>query len=238
MHGDLPPPPSHRGGGDGETEQERAERARRDEIRADRRRERERDRRLEAAAAGGPPGKKSKLARDADRDVSEKVALGQARVGGGGEAMYDQRLFNQEGGMASGLAAEDAYNLYDKPLFADRGSSLYRPRAAAGGDDDDAGPSARSFKPDKGFAGADYGGGGRDGAAAGPVQFERGGDAEADPFGLDEFIGAVSARRDKPGPLDAVGGGGGMKAAGGGGSYDDYKGGSSRSRVDFQKGKE
>ena len=42
----------------------------RDEIRDERRRERERDRRLEAA------GKKTKLSRDRDRDVSEQIALG------------------------------------------------------------------------------------------------------------------------------------------------------------------
>lgn len=53
-------------------------------------------------------------------------------------------------GMSSGFGADDSYTAYDKPLFADRGSSLYRPRAEA----DEAGEAARSFKPDKGFAGA------------------------------------------------------------------------------------
>ena len=207
--------------------QERAERVRREEIREERRRERERERRLEAKDAHG--GKKSKLTRDRERDVSEKIALGQVRrpllvscshtcimsaqtrkvavvligtcklhhfsedtcslagcnavtdlppmcqvgygfaslkisgplqcqqanVRAGGEAMYDQRLFNQEGGMASGLASEDAYNLYDKPLFADRGSNLYRPKAAQ--DDELYGGSAagaegvrtEKFRPDK-----------------------------------------------------------------------------------------
>lgn len=37
----------------------------------------------------------------------------------------------QEGGMDSGLAADDQYNLYDKPLFTDRGSNLYRPNKGA-----------------------------------------------------------------------------------------------------------
>ncbi len=59
----------------------------------------------------------------------------QAKVTGTGEAMYDQRLFNQEGGMGHGLATDDAYNLYDKPLFADRGTGLHRAKAAA--DDED-----------------------------------------------------------------------------------------------------
>lgn len=64
--------------------------------------------------------------------------------------MYDQRLFNQEGGMASGLASDDTYNLYDKALFADRGNNLYKPKPA--NPDDDAGDADgkdRVFKPDK-----------------------------------------------------------------------------------------
>jgi SNW domain-containing protein 1 len=36
----------------------------------------------------------------------------------------------QDGGMDSGLAADDQYNLYSKPLFADRGSNLHRPNRA------------------------------------------------------------------------------------------------------------
>ncbi len=64
--------------------------------------------------------------------------------------MYDQRLFNQEGGMASGLASDDTYNLYDKALFADRGNNLYKPRNN-NPDDDAADPegNGRTFKPDK-----------------------------------------------------------------------------------------
>ena len=62
-------------------------------CREDRRRERERERRLDARDAHGV--KKSKLTRDRERDISEKIALGQANVRATGEAMYDQRLFNQ-----------------------------------------------------------------------------------------------------------------------------------------------
>ena len=86
-------------------------------------------------------------------------------------------------GVASGLLAEDAYNMYDKPLFADKGSSLYRPKAstedelAAGG----GAAEGRHFKPDRGFAGVDYGAATRGGG--GPVQFEK--DQEEDPFGLE-----------------------------------------------------
>ena len=58
------------------------------------RQEREKERRLEERGHGG---KKSKLTRDRDRDVSELQALGKTNVSSksGGEAMYDQRLFNQ-----------------------------------------------------------------------------------------------------------------------------------------------
>lgn len=42
-------------------------------------------------------GKKSKITRDRDRDVSEQIALGQSNLAssGGGEHAYDQRLFDQ-----------------------------------------------------------------------------------------------------------------------------------------------
>lgn len=71
---------------------------------------------------------------------------------GQGEVMYDQRLFNQEAGMDSGLAADDAYNIYDSRLFADRGSNLYKHRQDR--DDDQYGgrgeeEGGRRFKPDK-----------------------------------------------------------------------------------------
>ena len=42
--------------------------------------------------------------------------------------MYDQRLFNQTGGLGSGFNKEDdEYDLFDKPLFADRtATSIYK----------------------------------------------------------------------------------------------------------------
>jgi len=65
-----------------------------------------------------------------------------------GETMYDQRLFNQEGGMASGLATDDTYNLYDKTLWADRGNNLYKPRNPEE-DGGEADGTVRQFRPDK-----------------------------------------------------------------------------------------
>ena len=57
--------------------------------------------------------------------------------------------------MDSGLAADDQYNLYSKPLFTDRGSNLYRPNKAQddelhggeGADDKDV--RSERFKPTK-----------------------------------------------------------------------------------------
>ncbi|EIE21068.1 hypothetical protein COCSUDRAFT_54108 [Coccomyxa subellipsoidea C-169] len=230
----LPPPPPR--AGERESREERAERLRREEIREERRRERERERRLDARDAHGV--KKSKLTRDRERDISEKIALGQANVRATGEAMYDQRLFNQEGGMDSGLAADDQYNLYDKALFADRGSNLYRPNKGAdtelhGGEGaDEADIRTERFKPTKGFQGVDYSTKDR---SSGPVQFEND-PAEADPFGLDQMLSKVNEGKKK-GALDHIGGGGAMRAGGGGGSYEDYAQGSSRSRVEFSKGR-
>lgn len=51
-------------------------------------RERERERRLEVKE--GFVGKKSKIIRDRDRDISEKMVLGMVNIGvGGGEFIYD-----------------------------------------------------------------------------------------------------------------------------------------------------
>ena len=47
---------------------------------------------------------------------------------------------------------------------------------------------------------------------------------------------AGSSKSRKKNALDGIGGGGSMRASGGGGSYEDYAGGSSRSRMDFRKG--
>ena len=65
-------------------------------MRRERKRERERDMRLEVL------GKKTKTSRDRDRDVTERIALGMQPAGGklSGDAMYDQRLFNQVRGVA------------------------------------------------------------------------------------------------------------------------------------------
>lgn len=64
--------------------------------------------------------------REEDRDISEKIALGQAQPSTK-EAMYDQRLFNQAESFKPLNGEDDDYNLYDKPLFADRtAATIYK----------------------------------------------------------------------------------------------------------------
>jgi len=204
----------------------------RDELRQERKRERERERRLEAR-----DGKRSRSGREEDRDVSERIALGQA-VPTSSETLYDQRLFNQSAGVASGFSgSDDAYNIYDKALFRGGAASeaIYRPTRTTedGWGDEDAAiervSKAARFQPgDRGFDGADGGGAVEAGGRGRPVEFEQ--ESAADPFGLDEFL--TEAKRGKA--LDSLGAGsGGMGAAGGGGSAD---GGSGRSALSFRRG--
>ena len=61
---------------------------------------------------------------DDDRDISEKIALGVARPKP--SSKFDERLYNQESGYDGGLASEDEYEIYDKPLFSDKTSNIYR----------------------------------------------------------------------------------------------------------------
>merc|ERR1712060_630980 len=65
---------------------------------------------------------KNKKGREEDRDVSERIALGQAAQPTSQEAMFDARLFNQSAGMDSGYhgGSDEKCAVYDKPLFADR----------------------------------------------------------------------------------------------------------------------
>jgi len=198
-------------------------------LREDRKRERERDRRLENK--GGE--KKSKLARDEDRDVSEKIALGVAGPTGAQDVMFDQRLFNQTQGLGDNLMEEDTYNVYDKPLFhGTAASQIYRPKqqdAEFGGEDLDKMVNTSRFVPDRDFEGVD-----RSKKAEpreGPVQFER--EEEADPFGLDQFL--QDAKKGKN-ALDKIGSRGLMNAAGGSNpqSYDA----SNRSKINFEQEKD
>jgi len=85
------------------------------------------------------------MAREQNRDISEKVALGLAKPTQSSESMWDSRLFNQTSGFDTGFNEDQAY---DKPLFAaqDAISSIYRPRANMDDDMDDEGGGAEYDK--------------------------------------------------------------------------------------------
>jgi len=88
--------------------------------------------------------------------------------------MFDQRLFNQTSGLDTGFGEDDDYNLYDKPLFADRtAASIYKNVKEIPVEEEDA-PSGEAKKvslqqPSRGFEGTDY----TKGARTKPVEFER-----------------------------------------------------------------
>lgn len=108
------------------------------------------------------------------------------------ESMYDQRLFNQTSGMASGFGGDDSYDLYDKPLFSgSSANAIYRPKKQdveiVSGVATEKITSLLS-KPHRGFEGTDS----TEAIRSGPVLFEK----ETDVFGVDAFMTAAKRGRD------------------------------------------
>jgi SNW domain-containing protein 1 len=160
----------------------------RQEARRERRQEHQRELRQSRM---GTERRIQMLAREQNRDISEKVALGLAKPTQSGESMYDSRLFNQNSGFASGFNEDNAY---DKPLFAaqDAISSIYRPSVQQDDGEDASETYDRITKNSKfeilgkakeGFKGADL-----QEQREGPVQFEKDTD---DPFQIDAMISEV-----------------------------------------------
>lgn len=161
----------------------------REEARKERRREEERKLRQSRM---GAERRVQVMAREQNRDISEKIALGLAKPTQSKEGMYDSRLFNQSSGFDSGFNED---NPYDKPLFAaqDAISSIYRPRANMDEDDETAGDQEMEKIQKSSRFGEVLGRGkfkGTEDAEAreGPVQFER---ETADPFNVDKFLSEV-----------------------------------------------
>lgn len=145
-------------------------------------REQERELRMSRAGIG-----KSKTLRDAERDISEKVALGQAQPTIS-DSLIDQRLLNQNPGLDSGFKDDEDNIAYDKPLFADREVvNIYGglKDIQEGIDDIDESEMQQVLRkrPQKGFEGADD----KAGTRNRPVEFERG-EAGDDYFGMQGFI--------------------------------------------------
>ncbi|KAF9536784.1 mRNA splicing protein [Mortierella hygrophila] len=169
----------------------------RDALRKERQQEREKDLRMSRM---GSEQKAKIMARSEGRDISEKVALGLAKPTQSKDSLYDARLFGQTSGLNSGFKDDEAYSVYDKPMFTHTGSSVYRPKRSGGeGGDDVANEDdiSRALESDrfgnagisgKGFRGTE---GGRNMQRDGPVAFEK----DADIFGLDDFNKADSKKR-------------------------------------------
>lgn len=77
----------------------------REQIRYIEKREIDRQMRLEAAGS-----KKAKQVRDLERDISERVALGQAQPSQSKEVLFDSRLYNQTSGLDA-VCANERYSL-------------------------------------------------------------------------------------------------------------------------------
>lgn len=170
----------------------------RNELRRDRARDRARERKVDRTAGDN----KLRGARDKDRDVSEKIALGMPnpRATANSESQFDQRLFNQNSGLDTGFAGgeDDLYNIYDKPWRkeSDIGSHIYRPRQSNNevyGTDLEAIKKQRQFVPDRGFDGTDP-----SHRADGPIHFEKKA-ADEDPFHLGQFFKQVKTAEKRPG---------------------------------------
>ena len=119
-----------------ESESENDEATReREQMRRERRQENERKFRQSRM---GAERRIQQIAREGNRDISEKVALGLAKPTQSSESMWDSRLFNQQSGFDTGFNEDQAY---DKPLFAaqDAISSIYRPRANNEDEDEEGG---------------------------------------------------------------------------------------------------
>ena len=146
--------------------------------------QREQERELRMARAGI---NKSKLMRDAERDISEKVALGQAQPTIS-DSLIDQRLLNQNPGLDSGFKDDEDNIAFDKPLFPDREViNIYGGLKDIQDGIDDIEESEMQQvlrkRPQRGFDGADD----KAGTRNRPVEFERG-EAGDDYFGMQGFI--------------------------------------------------
>ncbi|KAG6335482.1 hypothetical protein ID866_3610 [Astraeus odoratus] len=185
----------------------------RDELRAEKRREREREMRMSNM---GAEQRAKMLARQQNRDISEKIALGLAKPTMSKESMLDSRLFNRES-LNNTFGDEDGYALYDRPLFhgSTAAAAIYKARgnigpeggndeAFGGGTEEGIGKALDNDRfglgrPRVGFEGAN-----EQEVREGPVQFEKDKDA-GDVFGLDKFLDEAKGGRKRGLDTDVAG---------------------------------
>jgi len=175
-------------------------------MRAEKRRDRERELRMNNM---GTEQRAKMLARQENRDISEKIALGLAKPTASKESMLDSRLFNRET-LPGSFADDDSYNLYDKPLFhgSTAAAAIYKARGNLdAGDDSKFGGGteegiSQALANDRfqlgasGFQGAD-----EQEIREGPVQFQK---DNNDLFGVDKFLD--EAKRGTKRGLDTTAG--------------------------------
>lgn len=173
----------------------------RDEMRREKRREREREMRMSNM---GTEQRAKMLARQQNRDVSEKIALGLAKPTMSKESMLDSRLFNQES-LSNNFADDDAYNLYDRPLFhgSSAAAAIYKARGniTEGNEESYGGGTeegiTRALDNDRfglGRAQIGFEGANEQEVREGPVQFEK---DTGDVFGLDKFLDEAKSGRKR-----------------------------------------
>ncbi|KAG5354054.1 mRNA splicing protein [Termitomyces sp. Mn162] len=176
---------------EGSEEDEEARKIR-DQMRQEKRRERERELRMNNM---GAEQRAKQLARQQNRDISEKVALGLAKPTLSKESMLDSRLFNQES-LSGSFADDDSYNLYDKPLFhgSTAAAAIYKARgnitegnddSFGGGTEEGIGKALDNDRFGLGQARVGFEGASEQEVREGPVQFEK---DTSDVFGLNQFL--------------------------------------------------
>lgn len=164
--------------------------------------------------------KKKKKGKE-DRDITEKIALGQPQKVSS-EDQIDARLYNFDSGLTSG-----SFKTFDKPLFQGSGNSnIYKFKSEETKDFDmNKIKEDRFTKPSRELGGDEKSI--EKSSRDGPVQFER----EDDPFGMNKFLN--EAKEGKKRGLEDIGKGGFMKLSSGG-DYDSLKN-SKRNKIDFEK---
>ncbi|EGN95662.1 hypothetical protein SERLA73DRAFT_186813 [Serpula lacrymans var. lacrymans S7.3] len=164
----------------------------RDDMRAEKRREREREMRMSNM---GAEQRAKQLARQQNRDISEKIALGLAKPTMSKESMLDSRLFNQES-LSGSFADDESYNLFDRPLFhgSSAAAAIYKARgnitegneeSFGGGTEEGIGKAMDNDRFGLGQARVGFEGAKDQEVREGPVQFEK---DTGDVFGLDKFL--------------------------------------------------
>lgn len=175
----------------------------RDDMRAEKRRDREREMRMSNM---GTEQRAKMLARQQNRDISEKIALGLAKPTLSKESMLDSRLFNREQ-LGNTFGDDENYSLYDRPLFhgSTAAAAIYKARgniaaegsseeAFGGGTEEGIGKALSNDRfglgqPRVGFEGAS-----EQEVREGPVQFEK---DSGDVFGLDKFLDEAKGGRKR-----------------------------------------